>query len=103
MNFRVVWNEKSHEIDESRRRSRSSIEKPEGVSVIRRFTIFAMPLVLAAAAAVPSHAQNVPGAVPGPQAPSTSGSTSPAAPLAPNIGLIVGSHIERKIWESKKC
>jgi hypothetical protein len=27
----------------------------------------------------------------------------PAAPLAPNIGLIVGSHIERKIWESKKC
>jgi outer membrane protein TolC len=83
MNFRVVWNEKSHEIDESRRRSRSSIEKPEGVSVIRRFTIFAMPLVLAAAAAVPSHAQNVPGAVPGPQATSTSGSTSPAAPLAP--------------------
>ena len=84
MNFRVVWKEKCHEIDESLRRSRSSIDKPEGVSVIRRFTKVALPLVFAAIGALPLHAQVAPGAVQPSQSSSSSSSSSavsgPAAP-----------------------
>ena len=84
MNFRVVWKGKCHEIDESLRHSRSSIDKPEGVSVIRRFTKVALPLVFAAIGALPLHAQVAPGAVQPAQSSSTSSSSStvsgPAAP-----------------------
>jgi outer membrane protein TolC len=86
MKFSQVWNEKSFEIAESPRRSHSSIEKPEGVSVIRRFTNFAVPLFLVAVAAAPSRAQVAPGAVPA--APSSaqsssSGGSAVSTPAAP--------------------
>jgi outer membrane protein TolC len=88
MKYSQVWNEKSFEIAESQRRSPSSIDKPEGVSVIRRLTSFAIPIfavAFVAFTAVPSHAQTAPGAAPGSSSSSQSSATSSAvsAPAAP--------------------
>jgi outer membrane protein TolC len=83
MNFRGVWNENSPEIAESPSRLPSSIDKPEGVSVIRHLARFAMPLVLTGLTAVSSHAQVVPGAVQQSQSSaSSSSSNSPASAQA---------------------
>jgi outer membrane protein TolC len=82
MNLHPRGTGNSAEIDESRARPNSSIQKSEGASVIRRWIRIAIPLVLASVVAVPSHAQ----AVAGPVTATTSSSTSQASagPGAPS-------------------
>jgi outer membrane protein TolC len=84
-NSRVAGAAKSAEIAESHRWVGSSIEYMLRGSLVRRWIRVSVPLLMAAVAAMPSHAQAVAGAVPASTS-SSSSNTVQGAPAAPQQG-----------------